>query len=553
MRRYDKIRGYCKENWLIGVPMCVTALLFNGLMCLIPQIEGKTIDSLKEGNAYRTLQYVLFFLFLVLFVQFNRFCKRYLVRVFGNKMSLRMRQISFKNLLNKEISYFSSNDVGDILNRNLSDIYDTTEGIRKMTTEVFDTIVLLLGYLISMFLMDYQITLYVLVFILLSIIAAQFMKHFVFKSNKDYKEYLSVNKQLTLTKLNNELYYRGFGVSSNYFKEYDQSLRVLMKKNLKALLFQSSLEPLYLSVAFIGIFFIAYYGGLNVMNEVYEIGTLSAYITTFILVAKKAAKVGKVFNAYQGFKVSWVRCRGYLKNEPIHQEKIEVAEVKMVLSDFGFQYEQGFRLPAFNLTAHKGDLIGICGRVHTGKSTILKALTGMYSYCGSATIGGVEISRLVQDTHQWIGYCATEVAMFSDTLKNNILLGREGDIEKALSVSCLDVDLEELKGLDALMSHSNSNISGGQQKRVQMARTLCTAPSVILLDDPFQSVSPKMAVQMMEGLKRYKDHIIFFVSNNAVLLQQATQIIYLEETKAYLGTYESLLQQEGFLTLMEVK
>ncbi|UKI50525.1 MAG: hypothetical protein L6U99_03675 [Clostridium sp.] len=87
-----------------------------------------------------------------------------------------MRQVSFENLMNKDLSFFTNNTAGDILNRNVSDIYDSTEGIRKMTTEVFDTIVLLIGYIISLFVMDYKLTLMVCPFIILSVLAAHFMK-----------------------------------------------------------------------------------------------------------------------------------------------------------------------------------------------------------------------------------------------------------------------------------------------------------------------------------------------------------------------------------------
>ncbi|MFA6829626.1 MAG: ABC transporter transmembrane domain-containing protein, partial [Bacilli bacterium] len=258
MKKYDRISTYFKENWKVVWLMSITALCFDGLMCFIPQIEGNTINSLNDGDYQKTLILTISFICLVLFVQINRFFKRYLVRVFGNKMALKMRQISFTHLLNNDISYFSGNNTGDILNRNLSDIYDTTEGIRKMTTEFFDTFVLLIGYVTMMFIMDWKVTLYSMIFIILSIASAQFMKYFVYKSTKEYKEYLSIQKQLTISKLNNELNYRGFGVSDNYYADYEKSVGILRKKNMKALMYQSSLEPLYLGVAYIGIFFIAY-------------------------------------------------------------------------------------------------------------------------------------------------------------------------------------------------------------------------------------------------------------------------------------------------------
>jgi len=549
--RYDRIFTYFKENLIVVIPMCVTALIFNALMCLVPRVEGLAIDSLNEGDGAQTLRLALCLLGLVLFVQLNRFCKRYLVRVFGNKIALTMRKKSLYNLLNKDLSYYSQSSAGDILNRNLSDIYDTAEGIRKMTTEAFDTIVLLLGYLISMFFMDVKLTLYVSIFLILSILSAELMKRFVYKTNKEYKEYLSENKQKTIYMLNNELYFRGFGASGDYLNDYRSSAETLRKKNTKALLFKSSLEPLYMGVAFIGLIFIIYFGGKNVIDGVYPVGTLSAYITTYALVAKKAAKTGKVFNAYQGFKVSWARCKIYLKDEhvPVYTEEITGDVLK--LSSFTYSYGDGFRLPEINLKCRKGEIIGVCGRVHTGKSTLLKALTGLYPYTGEATLGGVDLLKAAQNERQYIGYCPADAAMFSDTLENNIALKREGDMEKALHVSRLDADLENIGGLQAEMAHTNSNISGGQQKRVQMARALYSNPRLILLDDPFRSVSRDMADEMAQALKEYKDETVILVSNNPDILKHADRVIYLEENAVYIDTYPNLLRSDGFKRLME--
>lgn len=231
--QYDRIRTYFKENKGIVILLCITATCFDGLMWVLPILEGITINSLYLNEVRKIVTIVLLFLGFVLFVQINRFFKRFLVRVFANRIALRMRQISFDNLLKKDINYFIKESVGQILNKNLTDIYDTTEGIRKITTEVFDTFLLLIGYVGSMLFLDYQITLLVLIPIIISILLAQFLKKIIYKYNKDYKEYLSYNKDINLTLLNNELNYRGLGISANYDKLYEESTKILTKKKSK--------------------------------------------------------------------------------------------------------------------------------------------------------------------------------------------------------------------------------------------------------------------------------------------------------------------------------
>lgn len=549
MKRYDRVRTYFYENWYIVLPLCITGLLFNAFMAFIPKIEGNTIDLLLTNDYKRILFSSLVLLIIVLFVQINRFFKRFLVRVFGNKITLKMRQISFQNLMNKDLSFFINNSAGDILNRNVSDIYDSTEGIRKMTTEVFDTIVLLFGYLISLFVMDYKLTLMVCPFIILSVLAAHFMKKLVYKFNKEYKEYLSIYKEKTLSLLDNELYYRGFGSSSDYYNKFVGDTKILCNKNTKALLFQSSLEPIYSVIAWAGLLFIIYFGGKNVINDVYKIGTLSAFLSTYLLVSKKASKVGKVFNAYQGFKVSFVRCKEYLVTKENKETEYSLNEEGLVVNNASLNYST-FQLPNANFVVNKGEVVGICGRVHSGKTSLLRAISGLYDYSGSISYGGVEIKDLVKSSKQYIAYCLGEAKLFSDTIKNNIILNRDGNLDKAIEESKINIDLVELGGIDAMLSHSNSNISGGQQKRMELARAIYPNCDILLLDDPFSSVSADMAIDMLDGIIGGNDKIVLFVSNNNNLLKRASKVIFIDD-KLYVDSYDNLLNNNSFKSLME--
>ncbi len=548
--QYDRIRTYFKENKGIVILLCITATCFDGLMWVLPILEGITINSLYLNQVRKIVTIVLLFLGFVLFVQINRFFKRFLVRVFANRIALRMRQISFDNLLKKDINYFIKESVGQILNKNLTDIYDTTEGIRKITTEVFDTFLLLIGYVGSMFFLDYQITLLVLIPIIISILLAQFLKKIIYKYNKDYKEYLSYNKDINLTLLNNELNYRGLGISANYDKLYEESTKILTKKNQKALMLQSNMEPIYQAIALMGLIFIILIGGNKVINETYLIGVLTAYLTTYMLVCKKASKVGKVFNAYQAFRVSFERAKEFLTTTK--DEYCEPIFSYGGLDLINFQaYNPKYNSPILNIHIDDKKIIGICGKIHCGKSTILKALAGVLQYNGQALLKGVDIKDLATSSNSYVGFCTVDAKLFSDTLENNISLGRKGNIKNAIVASGIDHDLQEIGGLNACLSHTNKNVSGGQAKRIEMARCLYSKSYLVLLDDPFQSVNEALALEMVDNLKRlYNDRIIIFVSNNKKLLQKCNDIIYLDYDCYMFDTYENLILSQKFKDLM---
>lgn len=549
MKRYDKISFYFKSLIYIVIPLFITGIVFNGLMAFIPRIEGKTIDSLTTGDKKVVIKYVIIFICLVLFVQINRFFKRYLVRVFSSKMRLMMRGKVLLNLLNHDMSYFEKHSTGDILNRSLSDINDTCEGVRKMTTEVFDTIVLLVGYIVSLILLDYKVAVVGIIFCGASILIAELIKRKVYKASKEYKEYLSIHKQKTLVMLKNELYYRGYGVHDRYQRDYDESLVKLKRKNVKTLILQSSLEPLYSIVSWLGLIFIVYLSAKSVIEGKYAIGTFSSILSTYLLIAKKSAKVGKVFNAYQAFKISWVRVKPLLGNNEVEVIDKLVEEKNIVLKDFSYSYDN-FNLPKFNLIINDKEHIGICGRVHSGKSTFLKSLSGIYNYDGKAILGGIELNQYNSFKDSYISFSSGVPYIFNDTLENNITLGKNGNLAESLRVSKLENDLKNIGGLDTHLSFGLSNLSGGQQMRLMLSRALYPNSNLILLDDPFKSVDMSMAISISENLKSINKTIIA-ATNNKNILSNFDKIIYLVDDTYYFDTYNNLLKIKSFKELME--
>ncbi len=559
--RYDKVSTYLKLNIKTVILLSITGLLFDGLMCLVPILQGNVIDEFEsQVSLKRIIIYTLLFLGFVLFVQVNRFFKRFFVRVFANRMVLQMRTVSFDNLLLEDIQEFSNTTKGDIMNKNLSDIKDSADGIRKVVTEIFDSIVLMLGYLITMAILDYKITLIVLIFIIISIVLAQFMKKIVYKTTSEYKKVFSKSKDVTLNSINNEVYYRGLGVNDNYYNKYVETMDELEKKSILAMTFKGSLEPLYGAVALIGLFFVIYMCGQNVINgatkiggEVWSIGTFSAFLSTYMLVSNKASKVGKVFNAYQNAKVSWDRCKVYLedKGEITYFDNLNGSDLKVSNLEFGF--DEKFVLKNINFCANKGEIIGICGSVHSGKSTLGAALSGIYNYKGSIKLCDLEIKEHKNTViPKFIHYAPAITEIFNESLKYNISFNNESDVSAVINDSLLVNDIDTFSNREnEYLSHSMVNLSGGQQKRLQIARSLYNHPKLIILDDPFNAIDIKMSVKIVDNLiNNYKDSIIIIINNQKEVLEKLDRIIFLKNKEYLYGTYDELLNDKSFSNLI---
>lgn len=548
-KAYEKISTYFAENLTLVVILCLGGFLFNALMCLVPVVQGQAINELTAGVTFSKLKNtLLLFLGLVLVVQFNRFLKRYLGRLFQSKMIRTMRRVSYSNMLKMDLSYFTNHSHGDILNKILLDIDDFSLGISRMIMETFDTFVLLIGYLCTMLFMDLRLTLVLLVFLFLSVISIGWFRNVILKTTGEYKEYLSKTKDTTLSCIKNEMYYRGLGVCEGYMEKYEKEQKKLEHLAVKSMALKSSMEPLYHMIGWLGLFFILRMGGSRVVSGSLPVGTFSAYLTTYLLVARKASRIGRVYGWYQNMQVSKKRCEPFLvereeKRKPFGEKQETAEQLQLRADNFSFGFDENFSTPKLSFVFEKGERIGICGGVHTGKSTLLAGLTGLYGYEGNLTLAGKEVKEYACP----IGYCPAKVLVFEDTWRENITLGRQGDYKKAISDAMLDEDIALLERKEnQLLSRSMHNISGGQEKRLGLARAIFGEPGLVYLDDPFQSIDRDNAEQIIENLKTYGNSILLIVTNQPFLLREMTRILFLKESGFLLGTFEELMKDSEF-------
>lgn len=552
--QYDKISTYFKLNKKSFIIATITGIIFNGLMAFVPIVQGKLIDAYKEQEDVKYIIYfAIAFLAFVIFIQVNRYFKRYYVRDFYNRMVLQMRTVSFQNLITDDIKEFSNTSKGDIMDKNLSDIKDSAEGVRKILTEVYDSVILMLGYLISMFIMDYKTTLIICAFLVLSIVVANIMKKLIYKSTSEYKKAFFATKDVTLNSLQNEIYYRGFGVSKSYNQKYRDSQDKLEKKSIKAMILKSSLEPTYQAIALIGLFFVIYMCGMKVMNETWLIGTFSAYLTTYVLVANKTSKVGKIFNAITTLKVSWKRCSSHLKaKEPPKEITYPTDKLRLEVNNLTFGFDQSFVLHNISFHLNKGETLGVCGMIHSGKSTLGAALSGLYDYDGSIKLQGVEVKEVRNDlANNFISYAPSQTEIFNDTIRYNIAF-ENAEVNKEIHLSYLDEDINSFENKeDELLSHSIANLSGGQQKRLQISRGLYNSPKLIVMDDPFNAIDLEMSKKITDNIiKEYKESIFVLINNQKEILQKMDYIIFLKHDSYIYGTYEEMMKDLDFLKLI---
>lgn len=562
--RPDRILTYFRQEWLPILFTTIFGLLYNGGLLAGPWFEGRLAQCLADilggsDTAAHMVVLVLAYIAVTLLVQAARFVKRFYVRRFANNINRIMKGVLYANLLRQSRSALEHEGAGELMTKAISDVDDCAEGMRKFTTEVFDTGVALVGYVVMLFVYDWRLALLCLIFPPISYICAELMKKPVQRAGAAYKKAASALSTATLDRARNAVTYRIYGCEDVREERYEEALDNYEKTAVRANVWQSALPPLYLVMSNLSVLFILWFGAKNVLGtgwRAWDIAAFTTFLSCFVKMSTKSSKAAKLFNAVQRAEVSWKRIRPLMKT-PETLAPLEIPSAQTLdVSQLSFGYEGD--APVFenlSFTAKPGDVIGVTGPVACGKSTLGRTFLCEQPYGGSIRFGGKELSALTpRELSSTVGYLGHDPELWNDTVTANVLCGDVGDAWKYLSMTALEGEVRAMEdGVETVAGSSGVRLSGGQAQRLALARTLAHPRPVLILDDPFSALDRSTEDVVFENLKAYaRDRIVLLISHRLYHFPEMSQIIYMEDGKATTGTHEALCASiPAYLALYE--
>ena len=531
--RPDRVLSYFRVEWFPLLLVTLSGLVYNIGLLAAPWFEGRLAQCLADilGGSEAAAQMallVLAYIAVTLLVQAARFIKRFYVRRFANNINRRMKGILYANLVRQSRAALEKEGAGELMTKAISDVDDCVEGMRKFTTEVFDTGVALAGYAVMLLVYDWRLAILGLLFTPVSYVCAAGMKKPVQRAG-------------------NAVTYRIYGCEEARMEKYEEALSLYEKTAVRNNVWQSALPPLYLAASEAGTLFILWFGAKNVLGtgwNHWDIAAFTTFLSCFTKLVVKSSKVAKLFNAVQKAEVSWKRIRPLMKTpEQLDALQIPAAQ-DVTLKELAFSYGEEPVFSGLSLTAHPGDIIGITGPVACGKSTLGRVFLCETPYQGSVCFGGRELSALTpRQIAATVGYLGHDPELSADTVQNNVLCGSEQDAMPWLAAAALKEEVLAMeKGTETVIGSGGTRLSGGQAQRLALARTLAHPRPVLVLDDPFSALDRSTEDAIFAELQAYaRDKVVFLISHRLYHFPQMQQIIFMESGRTTVGTHEELM------------
>lgn len=529
-----------------------------------PKLLGNAIDDMKAGAF--TAEGLLFYIgiFFVLTAAVYIMSYFWMHQLFGgaNLMEKILRTKLMGHLLTMSPPFYEKNRTGDLMARGTNDLQavSLTTGFGILTlvdsTMFMMTIFLTMGFLISWKLTFAAIIPLPVMAIAISLYGSKIHERFTEAQNA----FGALNDRV-LESVSGVRVIRAYVQETNDVRRFNEMTADVYQKNMKVAFIDSLFEPTVKLLVGASYLIGLGYGAFLVFRNELTLGELVSFNVYLGMMIWPMFAIGELINVMQRGNASLDRVNETLSYETDVTDPKQPADLKepgdIVFSHVSFTYPSSTsdNLQDISFTVRKGQTVGIAGKTGSGKTTIIKQLLRQYPPGeGSITFSGVPIQQIPLDRLRgWIGYVPQDHLLFSRTVKENILYGKQDatdkEVQQAIAEAHFEKDLHMLpSGLETMVGEKGVALSGGQKQRISIARALMANPEILILDDSLSAVDAKTEAAIIKNIRENrKGKTTFILTHRLSAVEHADLILVMDGgVIAERGTHQELLANNGW-------
>jgi ATP-binding cassette, subfamily B, multidrug efflux pump len=537
-------------------------IIFQGVIAPArPWLTQLTLDKYVALGDKEGLTLMIGILIVLTIVQaVVQFVQVYLSEWIGQHVIRDIRVRLYKHLTTMKTQFYDKTPIGRLVTRNISDVETLssvfTEGLAAIVGDLLQ-LVFIMGIMLYT---DWKLMLVSLSSIPLLFVATYIFKEKVKQSFNEVRTAVAnLNSfvQEHITGMNIVQIFNSEDIEYEKFKKINKEHK---KANLKSVFYYSVYFPVAEVIGAVTTGMLVWYGGKGVIQEYTTLGTLIAFIMYIALFFRPIRMIADRFNTLQMGIVSADRILKLLDSKDQIQDtgtyKPEKIDGNVKFKDVWFAYnEEEYVLKNINFEVKKGQTLALVGATGSGKSSIINLLSRFYEINkGKIEIDGTNVKEFELATlRAKIGVVLQDVFLFSDTIMNNITLGRK-DISREKVIQVAEwVGAREFierlpNGFDYNVMERGATLSVGQRQLISFVRAMVFDPTIIVLDEATSSVDSETEALIQNAIeKMMRGRTSIVIAHRLATIQKADKIIVLDKGEIKeVGTHEELLEHEGY-------
>ena len=530
-----------------------TTEIFNGIVNKIS--GGSGIDFDKIGKILLTLigLYVISALF--------SFIQGFTMTGIAQKITYKLRADISEKINKLPMKYFDKKTHGEVLSVITNDVDTLSANLNQSITQIITAICTLIGILVMMFSISWQMTLISLVILPVS---ALLVKNIVGKSQKYFKaqqDYLAnVNGQV-------EEVYGGlnivkvFNAEGKVTNEFEKANDNLYHSAWKSQFLSGLMFPVMNFIGNVGYVAVAVAGGYLAIQGTITVGNIQSFIQYNKQFTQPINQIAQISSMLQAMVAAAERVFEFLEEDEEKDTAKQGTSVKQLKGNvkfdhvkFGYDAERTI-INDFNCDVKDGQKIAIVGPTGAGKTTMVKLLMRFYDVTdGAILVDGINIKDFERgELRKMFGMVLQDTWLFGGTVKENIKYGKEDatddEVIQAAKAAHVHHFIKTLpNGYNSVLNEESSNVSAGQKQLLTIARVILTDPKVLILDEATSSIDTRTEIQIQKAMDNLMEgRTSFIIAHRLSTIKNADLILVMNHGDIVeQGTHEELLAKGGF-------
>ena len=528
---------------------------------LVPILIGDGIDCIVESGIlweelYKTMTLIGGCVLLSAAAQFlQSLCNNHIsVGVVRD-----LRRDAFHKLSRLPLGYLDTHSHGDTLSRIVADADQFSDGLLMGFTQIFTGVLTILGTVVFMLIIRWQIGLIVIFVSPISLLLARFIAT---RTSRFFHAQTATRGEQTAfaeERIAGLKTVRAFGQEEESQQTFDEINARLEKAAMNATFYSSLVNPSTRFLNNLVYAAVALLGGIAVAGSGFSVGGLTKLLSYANQYMKPFNEISGVVTELKGAFTCAARIFQLIDEmeEPSDKDKEILQNVggRVAFNDVSFSYvPEKPLIEGLSLQIEQGKRVAIVGRTGSGKTTLINLLMRFYDVCGGAVeVEGRDVRQLKRSSlRENFGMVLQETWLKSGTVRENIKFGREDATEEEMIAAAKAAHAHSFirrmeKGYDTVLSEDGGNLSEGQKQLLCIARIMLTKPPMLILDEATSSIDTCTELKIADAFaKLMEGRTSFIVAHRLSTIENADLILVLEKGQVVeMGRHGELIKKGG--------